>query len=92
MGVCKLPKCDEWASDFSRDGYCSELHRLYGEVDNVNKKIQCLYETLEEVDRRLTNMQPVIANGLLDKRQLEIVDTHIELVLEKVRAVLKASK
>lgn len=41
-------------------------------------KADALAEALSKIDDMLTNMQPVIANGLLDETQLQYVDSYVD--------------
>jgi hypothetical protein len=56
--------------------------------------IQCeeenarLMEALEEIDGRLTNLQPIIANGLLSEDQLRFIDAHVDPCIDIARAAL----
>jgi len=47
-----------------------------------------LRKAAEQAVAHLTNLQPKLANGLLNKRQLEFIDPYVDLALEALRATL----
>jgi len=51
----------------------TELH------DEMLADIEALREALKEAEEHLMNLQTIIANGLLDKRQREFIDPHIDM-------------
>lgn len=47
---------------------------------------------IERALSTLVNLQPIIANGLLDRRQLAFIDPHHEIAMEALEAVLIAER
>ncbi len=45
-------------------------------------------EVMQKVLSSLMNLQPIIANGLLDKRQLAFIDPHLDMACEALIAEL----
>jgi hypothetical protein len=65
------------------------LFEAADEIVRLRAENNRLRDALEKIDGTLTNMQPVIANGLLDKHQLDYVDRYVDPAVQTGRAALK---
>ncbi len=61
-------------------------HRLFAEAAGAER--DRLRAALRKIDDTLTNMQPVIANGLLNREQLGYVDRYVDPAIKTARAAL----
>ena len=58
------------------------------EIEKLQERVAELEAVLDEVDGRLTNLQPIIANGLLNELQLSVIDNNIDPCISIIRAAL----
>jgi hypothetical protein len=67
----------------------AELQAIMAAHNATTAERDRLRDALKKIDGTLTNMQPVIANGLLDKHQLDYVDRYVDPAVQTARAALK---
>ena len=84
------PTLQEQLRNRPADNECNDIFcdAAADTLDAHEATIAALVEALDGIDRKLTNMQPIIANGLLNELQLGYVDRYVDPSIEEARAAL----